>query len=154
VAPAGASAAIFLDDADVATGVEALRLGSLRNSGQVCSLKTRILVSKRREDEVLDHVGALVDSMPVGDLYDPAKQVGPMVTRRQMERVSGYIDIGLREGARAVRGGPGRPEGLNHGWFVRPTIFAGVDPDATIAQEEIFGPVLAVSRPTRPRTRR
>jgi aldehyde dehydrogenase (NAD+) len=141
----GKSAAIFLDDADIDAGVEALRLGSLRNSGQVCSLKTRILVSKRREDEVLDHFATLIDSTPVGDPNDPATQIGPMVSRRQMERVSGYIETGLREGARAVRGGAGRPEGLNHGWFVRPTVFGGVDPDATIAQEEIFGPVLAVS---------
>ena len=139
------SAAIFLDDADIDAGVEALRLGSLRNSGQVCSLKTRILVSKRREAALLDRFAALIDSMPVGDPNDPATQIGPMVTRRQMERVSGYIDAGLRDGARAIRGGPGRPEGLNHGWFVRPTVFAGVDPAATIAREEIFGPVLAVS---------
>ncbi len=141
----GKSAAIFLDDADIAAGVEALRMGSLRNSGQVCSLKTRILVSKDRRDELLDHFGALFDSMPVGDPNDPATQIGPMVTRRQMERVGGYIDQGLKDGALAVRGGSGRPEGLNHGWFVRPTLFANVDPDATIAQEEIFGPVLAVS---------
>jgi aldehyde dehydrogenase (NAD+) len=68
-----------------------------------------------------------------------------MVSRRQMERVTGYIETGLRDGARAVRGGTGRPEGLNHGWFVRPTVFSNVDPNSTIAQEEIFGPVLAVS---------
>lgn len=141
----GKSAAIFLDDADIDAGVEALRLGSLRNSGQVCSLKTRVLVSKRRETELLDRFAALIDSMPVGDPNDPATEIGPMATQRQMDRVSGYIEIGLRDGARAVRGGPGRPEGLNHGWFVRPTVFAGVDPGDTIAQEEIFGPVLAVS---------
>ena len=90
----GKSAAIFLDDADIDAGVEALRLGSQRNSGQVCSLKTRILVSKRREAALLDRFAALIDSMPVGDPNDPATQIGPMVTRRQMERVSGYIDAG------------------------------------------------------------
>ena len=83
--------------------------------------------------------------MPVGAPSDPKTQIGPMVSRRQIERVTGYIETGLREGARAVRGGLGRPEGLNHGWFVRPTLFADVDPNSTIAQEEIFGPVLAMS---------
>lgn len=141
----GKSAGIFLDDADIAAGVEALRLGSLRNSGQVCSLKTRLLVSRKRRDDLLDAFSGLIGSMPVGDPNDPATQIGPMVTRRQMERVSGYIETGLSEGARAVRGGAGRPEGLGRGWFVRPTLFADVDPDGTIAQEEIFGPVIAVS---------
>jgi len=120
-------------------------MGSLRNSGQVCSLKTRILVSKRRENELLDAFAALIDSMPVGDPNNPATQIGPMVSQRQRDRVEGYIATGLHDGARAVRGGVGRPEGLNRGWFVRPTVLAGVDPDATVAQEEIFGPVLAVS---------
>lgn len=141
----GKSAALFLDDADFAAGVESLRMGSLRNSGQVCSLKTRILVSKRRENELLDAFAALIDSMPVGDPNNPATQIGPMVSQRQRDRVEGYIATGLHDGARAVRGGVGRPEGLNRGWFVRPTVLAGVDPDATVAQEEIFGPVLAVS---------
>ena len=141
----GKSAGIFLDDADIAAGVEALRLGSLRNSGQVCSLKTRILVSRKRRDEVLDAFVGLLDSMPVGDPNDPATQIGPMVSRRQMERVSGYIATGQAEGAKTVHGGSGRPDGLNHGWFVRPTLFADVDPMSTIAQEEIFGPVIAVS---------
>jgi betaine-aldehyde dehydrogenase len=141
----GKSAAIFLEDADIETAVEALRLGSFRNSGQICTLKTRIIVPRKRRDAVADALGALIDSMPVGAPDDPATQIGPMVTRRQMERVSGYIEAGVRDGARAVRGGSGRPEGLNHGWFVRPTLFVDVDPDSTIAQEEIFGPVLAVS---------
>lgn len=141
----GKSAGIFLDDADIPAGVEALRLGSLRNSGQVCSLKTRILVSRKRQDELLDAFAGLLDTMTVGDPNDPAVQVGPMVTQRQMERVSHYIGAGLADGARTVRGGSGRPEGLNHGWFVRPTLFAGVDPNSIIAQEEIFGPVIAVS---------
>ncbi len=139
----GKSAAVFLDDADIRAGVDSLRMGSLRNSGQICSLKTRILVSKRREEEVLAAFADLIDSMPVGDPSDPLTQIGPMVSQRQRDRVEGYIAKGLAEGARAVRGGVGRPEGLNHGWFVRPTLLAGVDPNATVAQEEIFGPVLA-----------
>ena len=141
----GKSAAIFLEDADIGAAVETLRLGSFRNSGQVCSLKTRIVAPRRKRDAILDALAGLVDSMPVGAPSDPDTQIGPMVSLRQMERVGGYIETGLRDGARAVRGGSGRPEGLNHGWFVRPTVFSDVDPNATIAQQEIFGPVLAVS---------
>lgn len=141
----GKSAAIFLDDADVEAAVEALRLGSFRNSGQVCSLKTRILVSARSKDRVLQALGALVDSMPVGDPNDPLTQIGPMSSQKQMETVTGYIEKGIAEGGTLIRGGLGRPEGMNHGYFVRPTIFAEVRPQDTIFQEEIFGPVLAVT---------
>lgn len=140
----GKSAAIILDDADLDRAVEALRLGSFRNSGQICSLKTRVLVPRDSHAEIVERLAALVDSMPVGDPNDPDTQIGPMVSRRQMERVSGYIEKGIADGFRAVRGGPGRPQGLNHGYFVRPTLFDGVSPDAVIAQEEIFGPVLSV----------
>ncbi len=140
----GKSAALILDDADLPSVVASLRVGSLRNSGQVCSLKTRILVSARRRDETVDALAAMIGTMPVGDPNDPATEIGPMATRAQMERVAGYIGKGLDEGARAVCGGRGRPEGLERGWFVRPTLFDGVAPDATIAQEEIFGPVLSV----------
>ena len=139
----GKSAAILLDDADLDATVESLRIGSLRNSGQVCSLKTRLVVSRRRESELLERLGALVASMPVGDPTDPATQIGPMVTARQRERVEGYIDIGRDEGARVVVGG-GKPARAERGWFVEPTVFNEVDPNMRIAQEEIFGPVLAV----------
>ena len=139
----GKSAAVILDDADLDATVESLRMGSFRNSGQVCSLKTRLVVSRRRENELLDRLTALVQSMPVGDPMDPATQIGPMATARQRERVEEYIAIGREEGAQAVLGG-GRPAGLDRGWFVEPTIFSKVDPGMRIAQEEIFGPVLAV----------
>ena len=141
----GKSAAVFLDDADIASSVEALRVGSFRNSGQVCSLKTRILVPKEREPEVVDALANLIDSMPVGDPNDEVTQIGPMVSERQRNRVEGYVELGIKEGGRPVRGGVGRPAGLNHGWFVRPTLLTDVDPNSRIAQEEIFGPVLAVS---------
>jgi betaine-aldehyde dehydrogenase len=121
-----------------------LRVGSFRNSGQICSLKTRVLVSRRRRDEVLFAFEDLLDTMPVGDPNDPETQIGPMVSQRQMKRVTGYIEQGLKEGARLIKGGLGLPPGLSHGWFVRPTIFADVDPQSTIAQEEIFGPVLSI----------
>ena len=139
----GKSAALILDDADLDTTVESLRLGSFRNSGQICTLKTRLVVSKRRENELLDRLTALVGSMPVGDPSDPATQIGPMVSARQRDRVEGYIGIGREEGAKTVVGG-GRPSGLDRGWFVEPTVFSGVTPDMRIAQEEIFGPVVAV----------
>lgn len=141
----GKSAAIFLDDADIAAGVEALRLGSLRNSGQVCSLKTRIVASRRRVGEVVDAFAALIDSMPVGDPHDEITQIGPMATRAHRDQVEGYIRLGAEEGAKAVRGGEGRPHGLDRGWYVRPTLFADVDPGSRLAQEEVFGPVIAVS---------
>jgi aldehyde dehydrogenase (NAD+) len=139
----GKSAAIFLDDADLDEAVERLRFGSLRNSGQVCSLKTRLVVSKRREPELLDRLVALVESMPMGDPFDPATEIGPMASARHRRVVENYLDVGLSEGARAVVGG-GRPSGHDRGWYVEPTIFADVSPSARIAQEEIFGPVLTV----------
>lgn len=139
----GKSAAIILDDADIPAAVESLRMGSLRNSGQVCSNKTRIVVSKRRQDELVEALIAMMKTMPVGDPHDPDIQVGPMVSSRQRDRVEVYIEAGKKEGARLVMGG-GRPANLRHGWFVEPTVFADVDRKMTIAQEEIFGPVLAV----------
>jgi betaine-aldehyde dehydrogenase len=141
----GKSAAIFLDDADVAQAVEALRQGSLRNSGQVCSLKTRILVSKNRASEVTEAFAALLDSMPVGDPYLDATQIGPMATSGHRAVVENYIGIGIAEGARIVRGGTGMPAGLDRGWYVKPSLFAEVAPSSRLAQEEVFGPVLTIS---------
>lgn len=140
----GKSAGIILDDADIPAAVEAMRLLSFRNSGQICTLKTRVLVSKKREAEVVEALGAMVASMPVGDPLNEDTHIGPMVSEKQRINVENYIEIGLKEGAQLVTGGLGRPEGLNHGWFVRPSLFAGVDPDSRLAQEEIFGPVLSV----------
>jgi aldehyde dehydrogenase (NAD+) len=139
----GKSAAIVLDDADMAAVAESLRIGSFRNTGQVCSLKTRILVSKARESEFLDALVSVVDSMPVGDPRDPGTQLGPLVSNVQRDRVEMYIASGKEEGARVVTGG-GRPNGLEEGFFVEPTVFAGVQPGMRIAQEEIFGPVVSV----------
>jgi aldehyde dehydrogenase (NAD+) len=139
----GKSAAVFLDDADFDAGVEALRFGSLRNSGQVCSLKTRLVVSRRRESDLTDRLLALLESMPVGDPADPATQVGPMAGARHRERVERYIESGRTEGARLLAGG-GRPAGLDRGWYVEPTVFSEVAPYMRIAQDEIFGPVLSV----------
>jgi aldehyde dehydrogenase (NAD+) len=117
-------------------------MGSLRNSGQVCSNKTRLLVSRHRKDDLISAFVDMVRSMPVGDPFDPQTQIGPLVSARQRDRVEGYIAKGKEEG-RLVLGG-GRPKGLTRGWFVEPTIFADVHPDAVIAQEEIFGPVISI----------
>lgn len=140
----GKSAGIILDDADIPATVDSLRLLSFRNSGQICTLKTRILVSQKRRAEVVEALSAMVAAMPVGDPLDPGTHIGPMVSEKQRENVAGYIDIGLAEGATLAAGGPGRPDGLNHGWFVRPTLFADVHPDSRLAQEEVFGPVLSL----------
>jgi aldehyde dehydrogenase (NAD+) len=140
----GKSAAIILDDADLTHTVEGLRLASLANSGQICVLQTRVLASRSRYDEVVDAIGGLVASMPVGDPMDPATEIGPLAAARQQERVNNYIELGEKEGARIVVGGTGRPKGLDSGWYVRPTVFADVHNGMRIAREEIFGPVLAV----------
>jgi betaine-aldehyde dehydrogenase len=140
----GKSAAIVLDDADLGTAVEGIRFVGLMNSGQACVATTRILAPRSRYAEVVDALATAVSAMPVGDPMDPATEIGPMVAQRQQERVEKYIALGQEEGARVVVGGNGRPDGLDHGWYVRPTVFADVDNRMRIAQEEIFGPVLSV----------
>ncbi len=140
----GKSAAIVLDDADLATAVEGLRFTALMNSGQACVAQTRILASRANYSSVVDALVEAVGAMQVGDPMDPATEIGPMVAQRQQERVEKYIALGQEEGARVVLGGNGMPDGTDRGWYVRPTIFADVDNRMRIAQEEIFGPVLSV----------
>lgn len=140
----GKSAGIILEDADFDAAVESLRLLSFRNSGQICTLKTRILVPKKHEAQLVEAIGEMVRSMPVGDPLDEKTHIGPMVSEKQRENVERYIDIGMKEGSQLIVGGLGRPQGLNHGWFVQPSLFAGVDPNSRLAQEEVFGPVLAI----------
>ncbi|MFW6866821.1 aldehyde dehydrogenase [Nocardioides sp. CPCC 206347] len=140
----GKSAAIILDDADETTAIEGLKFLGVMNSGQACVAQTRVLVSRDRHDAFADALAAAIGGMVVGDPMDPATEIGPMVAARQQERVASYIRIGQDEGARLLTGGDGRPEGLDTGWYVRPTVFANVDNKMRIAQEEIFGPVLSV----------
>ncbi|MGW1878782.1 aldehyde dehydrogenase family protein [Streptomyces sp. NPDC001975] len=111
---------------------------------QACVAGTRILVPENRLDEMLAVATAKMADFPVGDPGDQATAIGPMVSERQWERVQGYIRRGAEEGARIVVGGPGRPEDLADGYFVRPTLFADVTNHMTIAREEIFGPVLSI----------
>jgi len=139
----GKSAAIVLDDADLAGATEALFGATMMNNGQTCVNCTRVLAPRARYDEVLEVFSGLAGALVVGDSLDPATQVGPMASARQRERVEGYIEKGRAEGGRIVAGG-GRPPEQDRGWFVQPTIFADVDNSDTIAREEIFGPVLAV----------
>ena len=139
----GKSAAIILDDADLTASLEPFFGTTLLNNGQICWLSTRILAPQSRYDTIVETITALARSLTIGDPLDPATKIGPLVSERQRDRVESYIAKGKADGARITTGGR-RPEGLDRGWFVEPTIFAGVDPKATIAQEEIFGPVLAV----------
>ena len=140
----GKSPAILLDDMDIdaATSVLAPTLTTL--SGQVCSNLTRFLVPKTRHDDFVDSLSAKLKAIQVGDPYDPATQMGPLAMKRQLERVEGYIQKGLDEGATLATGGR-RPSHLNRGFFFEPTLFANVDNNSTIAQEEIFGPVACVT---------
>lgn len=140
----GKSAAIVLDDAHPAAVVTGVRSASLSNSGQICNALTRILVPTGRADEFTDALAAEMASLVVGDPTDPATQVGPLVAQRQQERVRGYIDVGQAEGARLVTGGTAMPDGVDKGWYVRPTLFTDATNSMRIAREEIFGPVLTV----------
>jgi aldehyde dehydrogenase (NAD+) len=141
----GKSAAIILDDADLdlAKMGNDLFAATLLNNGQTCYLGTRVLAPRSRYGDVVDTLAAFASSLAVGDALDPATQIGPMASRTHRDRVEGYIAKGTSDGARLVVGG-GRPHEQNRGWFVEPTIFADVDNSSTIAQEEIFGPVLSV----------
>lgn len=139
----GKSAAIILEDADVDSALPMLLFSGLMNSGQACVAQTRILAPRSRYEEIVEKIGAAVAAMPVGLPDDPGAVIGPLISEKQRERVEGYIAKGTAEGARLVTGG-GRPEGLDSGYYVQPTVFADVDNSMTIAQEEIFGPVLAV----------
>ncbi|RMI32707.1 aldehyde dehydrogenase [Nocardia stercoris] len=139
----GKSAAIILEDADLPSIMPMLLFSGLMNSGQACVGQTRILAPRSRYDEVVELVAAAAKATVVGGPDNPAATVGPLISQRQLERVEGYIAKGVAEGARLVAGG-GRPAGLDGGWFVEPTVFADVDNSMTIAQEEIFGPVLCV----------
>ena len=139
----GKSAAIILEDADLDSTLPMLVFSGLMNAGQACVGQTRILAPRSRYDEIVEKIANFVAAMPVGLPDDPSTAIGPLISEKQRERVEGYIKKGVEEGARIVTGGE-RPEGLDGGWFVQPTVFADVDNSMTIAQEEIFGPVLAV----------
>src|SRR5215207_838727 len=139
----GKSANLILDDADLAVAVKVGIANCFINSGQSCTAWTRMLVPAALHDEVVELAVAATARYRVGDPLAEGTKLGPMVTAAQRDRVRDYIRTGMTEATLAT-GGPDAPDGLDRGWFVRPTVFAGVRPDATIAQEEIFGPVLSV----------
>jgi len=139
----GKSAAVILDDADIETTARTLSQAECFLSGQVCSSLTRIVVPRSRHDALLEALAGTFSQVRVGDPFASGSQMGPLAAERQRDRVEGYIAKGLSDGARLVAGG-GRPAGLDQGWFVEPTVFADVDNNSVIAQEEIFGPVLSI----------
>ena len=140
----GKSAAIVLEDADLAATVRGLRFASLLNNGEACVAMSRVLAPRSRYDDVAEALGAMADGLRVGDPADAETYIGPMVSARHRERVHSYIELGVAEGATVAAGGPGAPPGLDSAGYVRPTVFRDVSNDMRIAREEVFGPVLCV----------
>ncbi|MGJ7918576.1 aldehyde dehydrogenase family protein [Massilia sp. LXY-6] len=140
----GKSASVILDDADFAAAVKGTLNACFLNSGQTCSAHTRMLVPESRYGEAAGLAADYAKSFTVGDPLAGSARLGPLVSKVQRERVRGYIEKGIEDGAELLCGGPEAPAGLSTGYYVQPTVFGRVDPDSTIAQEEIFGPVLSI----------
>jgi len=140
----GKSAALILDDAAPDKVAAGIRSASLSNSGQICNALTRVLIPQTRHDDYVEALAAEMSALLVGDPEDAETQMGPLVSRRQQQRVRDYIEIGRQEGAQLVVGGTEMPDGLDRGWYVRPTLFAKADNSMRISREEIFGPVITV----------
>ncbi|HEY3708419.1 MAG TPA: aldehyde dehydrogenase family protein [Amycolatopsis sp.] len=140
----GKSANVILDDADLAMAVKVGVSNAFLNGGQTCTAWTRMLVPRAKQEEAVALAKKFAEGFTPGDPLDPKTKLGPMVSAAQRERVREFIAKGVAEGATLVTGGAEAPAGLDTGYFVAPTVFADVDPDATIAQEEIFGPVLSI----------
>lgn len=139
----GKSAAIILDDFDLGHAAKMLANVIVIATGQVCATLSRVIVSKHRQEELVALLKQELESIKVGDPYDPESQMGPLAMKRQLERVESYVEIGVKEGATLVSGG-NRPEHMTSGYYFNPTLFSNVSSSMTIAQEEIFGPVLCV----------
>jgi len=140
----GKSANIVLDDADFERAVKEGVRSCFRNTGQSCNAPTRMLIPRAKAAGTVALAKQVADDSVVGDPFSERTQIGPVATQAQFEKVQGLISQGIREGATLVAGGPGRPEGLSQGYFVKPTVFANVRNDMTIARNEIFGPVLCI----------
>ena len=139
----GKGANIIFADADekaVKRGV----IHCMNNSGQSCNAPTRMLVERSHYDEAVAEAKATAEKVSVGPASESGRHIGPVVSELQFNKIQGLIETGIKEGATLLAGGLGRPEGLNRGYFVRPTVFADVTPDMTIYNEEIFGPVLSI----------
>jgi aldehyde dehydrogenase (NAD+) len=140
----GKSPTVLLDDAVLEQAIPSALVMAFLNSGQACAAGTRLLVPKARLSEVKQAILKAMPAFRVGDPADPKTAIGPMVSQKQYERVQSYIRKGIEEGAEVLAGGPGHPDGFEAGFFLKPTVFVNVRNDMTIAQEEIFGPVLCV----------
>jgi aldehyde dehydrogenase (NAD+) len=140
----GKSANVILDDADFGRAVANGVGNCFFNSGQTCSALTRMLVPREKHDEAVRIARATAEKFSLGDPLEGKARLGPLVSEAQQQRVRDYVQKGIEEGATLVTGGPEAPEGIDKGYFVRPTVFANVQNDMTIAQEEIFGPVLCI----------
>jgi aldehyde dehydrogenase (NAD+) len=140
----GKSANIILDDADFEKAVAGGTRHCFNNSGQSCNAPTRMLVPETRMTEAAAIAAAVAGSLKVGPPREKGIDLGPVVNRTQWEKIQRLVESGVADGATVAAGGPGRPQGLNKGFYVRPTVFANVTPDMTIAREEIFGPVLSI----------
>ena len=141
----GKSANIILDDADIPRAAASSIYACFGNSGQECSALTRLIVPEKHRDEVVEVISSKMERYSVGDPMDESSRCGPLVSKRQQESVSSFISSGIEEGATLVAGGEGMPDGLESGYYVRPTVFADVTPEMTVFQEEIFGPVLSIT---------
>ncbi|HHB81937.1 MAG TPA: aldehyde dehydrogenase family protein [Devosia sp.] len=139
----GKGANIIFDDADE-NAVQRGVLHCMNNSGQSCNAPTRMLVQRAHYDRAVEIAAKVANGIKVAPADQPGGHMGPVVSEVQYEKIQAMIEVGIKEGARLVAGGPGRPEGLNRGYFVRPTVFADVNNDMEIAREEIFGPVLCI----------
>jgi aldehyde dehydrogenase (NAD+) len=140
----GKSANIILDDADLAKSVGGGVIGCFGNSGQSCNAPTRMLVPKAKMAEAIEIAKVAAAKASVGDPSDEKTRLGPVVSELQFNKITALIEKGIAEGAELIVGGPGRPEGIDKGYFIQPTVFANVTNDMTIAREEIFGPVLTI----------
>ena len=140
----GKSPMIILDDYDMKEAARLAVSNVIFNSGQVCTLASRTIIPASKEDEFIRAVQEILDEIEVGPPEDKASALGPLISKDQFDRVQGYIQKGIDEGATLAVGGLGKPEGLETGYYVNPTVFADVKNDMTIAQEEIFGPVMSI----------
>ena len=141
----GKSANIILDDADIPIAAASSIYACFGNSGQECSALTRLIVPEEHRDEVVEVISSKMERYSVGNPMDESSRCGPLVSKRQQESVSSFISSGIEDGATLVAGGEGMPDGLESGYYVRPTVFADVTPEMTVFQEEIFGPVLSIT---------
>ncbi|MBN9671302.1 aldehyde dehydrogenase family protein [Roseibium aggregatum] len=140
----GKSANLLFADANLETAISYSIESCFSNSGQSCDAPTRLLVEQTVYDEAVALAGRVADSVQVGDPAQEGDHIGPVISEQQYDRIQGHIEKGIEEGARLVAGGPGRPEGFETGYYVRPTVFADVANDMSIARNEIFGPVLVM----------